>query len=230
VKQLFKIASFVGFVDVCGFWQEYTDYVEFNAAMWGTNTDYKNNMGFKFLNTGPARVRGVDCTVTGEGKLAKNLTWGLLAGYTYSLPQALDPHLEYYQRLDNKLFTYTSTSSDTTNNVLKYRIQHLAKIDMEFNWKNFGLGFSGKYYSFMKNIDKFFYNFDYPGMLNTGIYEYRKDYDNPNLIWDARLSYEFRKHFKFAFIVNNLLNTEYSLRPITIEAPRTTMIQVTYKS
>jgi outer membrane receptor protein involved in Fe transport len=230
VKQLFKIASFVGFVDVCGFWQQYEDYVEFNAALWGDDPNFKNNMGFKFLNTGPARVRGVDCTVTGEGKLAKNFTWGLLAGYTYSLPQSMDPHAEYYPRKGSNIFSYTGTSSDTTNYVLKYRIQHLAKLDMQFSWKNFGLGFSGKYYSFMKNMDKFFYNFDYPGMLNTGIAEYRKKYDNPNLIWDARVSYEFKKHFTFSFVVNNFLNKEYSLRPITIEAPRTTMLQVIYKS
>lgn len=233
IKQLFKIASFVGFIDVCGFWQEYKDYVEFNAAQWGNDTlHFDRNMGFKFLNTGPARVRGVDCTITGEGKLAKNLTFGLLAGYTYSLPQSLDPDYVYYvdPNLPTTVFNYKKTSSDTTNNILKYRMQHLAKLDLQITWKSLAFGVSGRYYSFMRNIDKFFYNFDRPGYLETDITEYRDQYNNPNLIWDLRISYELKKHFKFAFIVDNVLNKEYSLRPITIEPPRTTMLQVIYKS
>ena len=32
--------------------------------------------------------------------------------------------------------------------------------------------------------------------------------------------------FKVSLLVNNLMNTEYSLRPITIVAPRTTSVQV----
>ncbi len=233
IKQLFKIKNFVGFIDVSGFWQEYENYVEFNAAQWGNDTaHFDQNMGFKFLNTGPARVRGIDCTITGEGKIGKNVTFGLLAGYTYSLPQSLAPHESYYYdpRLPNQKFDYISTSSDTTNYILKYRMQHLAKLDLQVGWKNFGFGISGRYYSFMKNIDKFFISFDRPGYLTTGIADYREKYDDPNLIWDVRISYELKKHFKFAFIVDNLLNKEYSLRPITIEPPRTTMIQVIYKS
>ncbi len=233
LKQLFKIASFVGFIDVCGFWQEYKDYVEFNAAQWGSDTaHFDRNMGFKFLNTGPARVRGVDVTITGEGKLFKNVTFGLLAGYTYSLPQSLAPHQVYYEdpNLPNTVFNYIETSSDTTNYILKYRMQHIAKLDLQIGWKNLGFGISGRYYSFMKNIDRFFINFDRPGYLTTGISDYRENYNDPNLIWDVRISYELKKHFKFAFIVDNVLNKEYSLRPITIEPPRTTMLQIVYKS
>lgn len=233
IKQLFKLGAFVGFIDVCGFWQEYKDYVEFNAAQWGNDTlHFDQNMGFKFLNTGPARVRGIDVTITGEGKFFKNLNVGLLAGYTYSLPQSLDPDYVYYNdpRLPNTTFNYLSTSSDTTNHILKYRMQHIAKLDLQINWKNLGFGISGRYYSFMQNIDKFFYNFDRPGYLTTGIVDYREKYNDPNLIFDVRMSYEFRRHFKLSLIVDNVLNKEYSLRPITIEPPRTTMIQIVYKS
>lgn len=231
VKQLFKIAKFVGFIDVCGYWQEYKNYVEFNAAQWGTSPDFKKNMGFKFLNTGPARVRGVDITLTGEGKLAKDFTIGLLAGYTYSLPQSLDPKYVYHTDTTlNNTFNYIETSSDTTNYILKYRMQHIAKLDIQMTWKRLGFGVSGRYYSFMKNIDKFFYNFDTPDYLATGITDYREQFNDPNLIWDLRVSYELKKHFKFAIVVDNVLNKEYSLRPITIEPPRTTQIQIIYKS
>jgi iron complex outermembrane receptor protein len=232
IKQLFKLGAFVGFIDICGFWQEYKNYIEFNAAQWGNDTShFDSNLGFKFLNTGPARVRGVDVTLAGEGKFGKNFTIGLLAGYTYSLPQSLAPNEIYYT--DSRLstvFNFNQTSSDSTGGILKYRIQHLGKVDLQLSWKRIGFGVSGRYYSFMRNIDMFFYRFDKPGFFNTGIYEYRKTHNGSNIIMDMRLSYELKKHFKFAFIMDNVLNREYSLRPMTVEPPRTTQIQIIYKS
>lgn len=230
IKQLFKISKLVGFLDICGFWQEYKNFIEFNAGLWGTSSDFSKNLGFKFLNTANARVRGLDCTLTGEGNLAKNLTLGFLAGYTFSDPVCLEPEKVYYINEKGQKFTYLSTSSDTTNYTLKYRIQHLGKLDVQLTWKSLAMGVSGRYYSYMANIDKFFYNFDYQGFFNTGIKKYRAENNNGMLIFDYRISYDFRKHFRFAFVVNNLFNKEYSLRPISVEPPRTTMIQVIFRT
>ncbi|MBL6950780.1 MAG: hypothetical protein ISR57_09075, partial [Bacteroidales bacterium] len=44
-------------------------------------------------------------------------------------------------------------------------------------------------------------------------------------IVDFRVSYLI-KDFKISLMMNNVFNTEYSLRPITIEAPRSTSLQV----
>jgi len=50
-----------------------------------------------------------------------------------------------------------------------------------------------------------------------------------NYVMDARVSYQIADWLKAAFIVNNLLNREYSLRPLKMEQPRTASIQFTVK-
>ena len=230
-KQLFKLGKFMGMADVSGFLENYDDYVEFNFGEWGKSYNLDNNLGFKFLNTGPARIYGVDMTVNGEGKLFSNLEMSLLIGYTYSVPTALDKDYVYYRNYEKKLgryvdYTYANTSSDTSGNILKYRIQQLFKTDLQFTFrKRLSAGITGRYYGFMKNIDIKLEELDKPGRMHSGIIEYRKVHDKGNFIVDVRVSYNFGD-FKFSFLVNNFFNTEYSLRPITIEAPRTTSIQV----
>jgi outer membrane receptor protein involved in Fe transport len=55
--------------------------------------------------------------------------------------------------------------------------------------------------------------------------KYREEHHDGNFIVDMRVGYVV-KDFKFSVLINNVFNTEYSLRPITIEAPRTTSLQV----
>lgn len=50
-----------------------------------------------------------------------------------------------------------------------------------------------------------------------------------NWIFDARISYQITPQHKIAVIGSNILNRTYSLRPLKIEAPRTIMIQYTWK-
>ncbi|NVO01247.1 MAG: TonB-dependent receptor [Bacteroidetes bacterium] len=231
IKQLFKIGKFMGFLDVCGFWQEYQNYIEFNAGYWGTDADIKKNLGYKFLNTADARVTGIDISLIGECKVSDDFSFGLFGGYTYTHPISLDPDKVYYVNPNsvNTVFSYASTSSDTTGNILKYRFEHLGKLDIEVKYKSFALGLGAKYYGFMKNIDKFFYDTDRPGFFQTGIKDYRKVNNNGSFVFDARISYNLSSHFKFALLINNFFNSQYSLRPISIESPRVTSIQLIYK-
>lgn len=227
---MFKIKKFVGFVDLCGFWQQYKNYIEFNAGLWGTNPDFSKNLGYKFLNTADARVTGIDFAINGEGKFTKNFSMTVMGGYTFSRPVCLQPHKVYFTDTNQaQVFNYINTSSDTTKHILKYRFENLAKMDVDFAYKNISLGLTGRYYGYMRNIDKFFYNFDRPGFFNTGIKEYRIEHSKGNYVFDARISYELKKHFKFSFLISNLLNTEYSLRPISVEPPRVTSLQIVYK-
>jgi hypothetical protein len=167
----------------------------------------------------------------GEGRIVRNLEMSLLLGYTYSVPMAMHPDEVYYSFKETssgliRNYTYAKTSSDTSGNILKYRIQSLFKSDLQLTYrKRFAIGFSGKYYGYMKNIDVFLYQLDQPKAMHSGIKKYREQNKDGNFIVDVRVSYSIRD-FKFSLMVNNFFNTEYSLRPITIEAPRTTSLQV----
>ncbi|MEO6168578.1 MAG: TonB-dependent receptor [Chitinophagales bacterium] len=226
VKQGFKIAKFIGFVDLAAFWQEYFNTIEYNYALWEPQ-----KAGFKFVNTGHTRVRGIDLSLTGDGKLSSTVGLTIIAGYTYTLPQSVEPHFEY--AVDNpadgfipKPLSYISTSSDTTNYILKYRFQHIAKIDAEVSWKSLALGMSERYYSFMQNIDQTFYDLDRPGLLPTGINNYREVHNNGTWVTDARISYVIKKNYRVSVVANNLFNLEYSLRPVKIESMRTVALQL----
>ena len=48
------------------------------------------------------------------------------------------------------------TWSDTTDNMLKYRFKHLAKLDIEVLYRKYSVGISMWYGGFMKNIDVIF--------------------------------------------------------------------------
>ncbi|MCK9204596.1 MAG: TonB-dependent receptor [Bacteroidales bacterium] len=229
IKQLFKFGKFAGLADLAAFYEDYDNYVEFNFGNWGMSTRPEKNMGFKFFNTGPARIYGLDFTFNGEGNIYRNLGLGVMVGYTYSIPQSKDPNYVFYRDKKNA-YTYLSTSSDTSGYILKYRVQSVLKADVQLTWKKFSTGFGGRFYGFMKNIDKFFYDFLDGQMfgVKTGIKKYREEHNTGTFILDYRLSYAL-KDFKFSVIVNNVFNTEFSLRPLTIEPPRMTQVQVIYK-
>ncbi len=226
IKQIFKIGKFASMIDVAGFYENYWNYVEFNFGLWGHGQNFQKNMGFKFLNTGPATIYGLDATYTAEGKIARNLELSVLVGYTYSVPVATKPDEVYYVNNGppKSSYSFASTSSDTSGNILKYRIQHLVKSDFQFTFKKrLSAGITGRYYGYMKNIDLFLYNLD--PLMHSGIVKYREQHHDGNFIVDFRVGYAFGI-FKVSVMINNLMNTEYSLRPVTIEAPRTTSVQL----
>lgn len=253
IKQGLKINKFYGYLDVAVFRQEYDNAIEFSFGKWGTSGDFASDLGFRSMNTGGARVTGLDISLLGQGKFTDNFGINLLAGYTFTVPVTLEPHLQYDTTSTNTTpyQDYTSTSIDTTDNILKYRFQHLVKADIEFVVWKFALGGSFKYYSYMQNGDKIFYDLDVNpalasvGLAGVGIVDFRGDEYDPSigtaggyiipddkpgtLVMDARLSCEISESSKIAFIVNNLGNVEYALRPLSIEAPRSMAIQYTLK-
>jgi hypothetical protein len=217
--------------------------------------------GFRFMNTADIQVRGIDISIIGRGQFTKHFGMNVLAGYTYTTPKNLNPSYIFgTDSMDTDIstpgvqgrpLTFNSTSIDTTNDMLKYRFNHIAKIDIEFFYKKFTLGYSCRYYSYVKNIDRTFYELDNT-VLGTGLPAYRGDdyqpsYYDPNtgtvvpdkiiiggnkkgnVVMDIRLSYQISPSHKIAVISSNFLNREYSLRPLKIEAPRTISLQYTLK-
>lgn len=220
IKQGFKISNFKGFVDLAGFWTEYQNMVEFIFDVYGARTGLfyldQQNIGFKSQNVGRARINGIDVSVTGTGKIGP-VNISLLTGYTLTNPinPNFNPAVDTLGSLPN-------------SNLLKYRNRHLYKNDIQFDYKKFSFGISNRYYSFMENVDRRFVEplfKEYgPGLDNLyilpGLTEYREKNKKGDWIHDLRMSYQLSKLLKASFIVNNLLNAEYSLRPGDIRPPR----------
>lgn len=235
IKQGFKFGKFMGYFDMAGFYQKYENTIEYLFGAWEPDVAL---IGFKFLNTGESRVRGVDFSIAGATPEA-NKKFGITAliGYTYVDPVSLTPDEVYAH--DKSLggvgqdLSYKTSSIDTTGNVLKYRFRHMGKADIEVRVLKFAFGFSYRYYSRMENIDRAFQDIEVL-TSNTAPYLYEikaTNYwrsHNGYHIFDARLSYRLNEKQKFSIVCNNLFNTDYSLRPMKIEAPRTTSIQYVY--
>lgn len=247
IMQPFKIGKGLqGVFDIAGYYQDYKNYIEFCMGPWGTQGAFMNRFGFKFINIGEASISGVDMNLMGGGEISKNVSYSFQFSYTYSHPIAKDLDKVYFS-YNHRDYTFHNNSSDTTRNVLKYRIEHMAKFDVEFTfWKVFGIGFTASYYSAMKNVDKFFFNYDeenpelsdryvewtlkplgdlpFKGFYNL----YHSDeYQRGSWVFDARLNWNI-KNVTLSFVVKNLFNKAYTLRPLYSEPTRTYNIQFVY--
>ncbi len=229
-KQGFKINNFVGSIDFAAFWQEYANTIEFTYGTWDKRKDVNGDdslaRGFKYINTGATRVRGFEISLPAEGKITKDLKISVLADYTYVLPQAVNPNYVFFVDSSQQSMSYNSSSTNTKNNILKYRFQSIAKIDLQFTYKIFSLGGDMRYYSNVQNIDAIFYAFE--PQMHSGIEQYRDSHTGGTIIYDARIGMDVSKNFKFAFVVNNVLNLSYSLRPLKIESPRTFALRLSF--
>lgn len=230
VKQGFKINNFTGALDVAFFWQEYENTIEFTFGVWDKSKDMFGDdslsTGFKYINTGATRVRGFEVSLPAEGHITKDLKLSVLADYTYVLPQAVNPAEVFIIDSTPQPMSYNFSSTDTRNSILKYRFQSIAKIDFQLTYKVFSLGGDVRYYSNVQNIDKIFYLFE--PQMHSGIEKYRNEHNDGTIIFDARVGVDVTTNFKLTFVVNNLLNRSYSLRPLKIESPRTFALRLSF--
>lgn len=243
LRQGIKIGKFLGYLDVAGFYQHYTNFVEFNAGRFGDPNNGFLGLAFQSQNTGDARVYGVDASLMGNGQFTDWFGVNVLVGYTYARPEALDP--DYVYATDNQgnelsqvsstsLLSSSSTAADTAayrdNPVLKYRFEHLVNADLELVFtikKNhkLSIGATYRYYSFMRSVDKIFYDVD--PIFGWGAVDFRENNSNGDHVFDLRASAELTKNIKVAVIMKNVANRIYALRPLKVNAPRTTQFQLT---
>lgn len=237
IKQGLKFGGIYGYLDVAGFWQEYKNTIEYLFGFWGTEFtgSLADVFGFKFLNTGKSRVTGVDISFAGKAQFGKKVDMTFLLGYNYILPITLSRGYVYAEdTVYNNTYSYNSTSLDHSKGILKYRFLHNVKADIEVTlFKKLAIGGSAKYFSKIINMDKVIQDFEDatagPFAQSILYMDYFKENQRSVWIFDARISYNINNRHKLAVISANVANKSYSLRPLKIEAPRTIMLQYTFK-
>ena len=235
IKQVLKIGEWKGFIDVAAFMMQYNDMMEFSFGKWGADDEGQLfGFGFKSVNIGNSRIQGVEISVAGEGQIGKTKIQ-LLGGYTYTNPYIEDSYHQYDEYITYKTefnpdlgtidtvavsnpISYHTTSSDTSG-VLKYRYKHLAKFDINIERNRTVTGFSLRFNSKMDNIDIAFIEPLFDLYLGTTSAWNRL---NKNCIMvDYRLGYDITEDARISFNIDNIFNTEQSLRPAALSAPRT---------
>jgi iron complex outermembrane receptor protein len=225
VRQGFRLGHFIGFVDFAVFQNNYYDMIEFVFAQWETGSDPLANLGFKSINVGDTRIRGLELTTGLSGSISKDFSITLQGGYTYLDPRQLTYDSMYVQKVGSE----NVMGSDSTD-FLKYRYQHMVRGDLEFVYRKISFGTSLRYTSFMENIDRIFTS----GLLDAlfppglGIQDYRNYHRNGDMIIDMRAGFEHSKNFRFSIIVKNVFNHIYMQRPGDMQPPRAFMVQATF--
>ncbi len=238
LRQGFKFGKLMGYLDAAVFKQEYQNTIEYLFGFWDPTYQFAI-AGFKFLNTGNSQVVGLDASIAGQYKVEKKTAFNFIIGYNYILPTTLQPDevfAEDFKPGGSGEFSYNSTSLDSAQKILKYRFLHTFKVDLEYVYREkLAIGTSARYFSKIENLDRAIIDFE-EVTANTGgslqeirYLDYYENYNNVNLMLDARISYSFLKHHKIALVVSNLLNRTYSLRPLKVEPMRTTMLQYSLK-
>ena len=238
VKQGISIGEWSGFLDVSGFVNEYNDMMEFtfgfspalyqtvqnpailailqetspqlaaflaDSCAFAANVNIPNGnglgAGFQSVNIGDTRIIGAEISFAGQGKFF-GYPINTFLGYT-----RITPTFRNFDCVQQAL-------SSSNENILKYRFQHTVKGDIEATIKRFRLGVTFQYYSHMEAIDEAF------NILLPGVRDFRENHKNGDLVLDARLAFNLSENSSLSFLVKNLLNREYMLRPALIEAPR----------
>jgi len=222
--QAFRIKKWTGFLDLAIFASEYKSMIEFNFGQHypeglvnPTLWDFVDYTGFKAFNITNARIYGVDIAINGKGKIGK-IPLDMGFGYTYTNPIDLN--------FEENMAGYSSTK-----NILKYRFYHSLKASISLEYKGFASGLDVDYHSYMINIDKAFEdsirtppNPTYPngigvGVILPGIKNYRENHNKGDFVFDFYVAYEFKKIHKLLFVIKNMLNREYMIRPGDIREP-----------
>lgn len=230
LSQGLKWGDFALQADLVGFWMEYQNMMEFSFSQWdpipGVNP---LGFGFKSVNVGPTRIRGLEFTLQGKGNIGP-VDLQLLAGYSWMNPQPLNPSEAYATNGVGNPITYINSSSDTSG-VLKYRYRQLFKWDVQANYKRLKVGMSLRYNDFMQNIDYIFesplIDFILPGI---GIKSHRQMINQGDWIADFRLGWVLGPNWEVGAAVNNAFNREYAFRPADLAPPRQWVLRITYQN
>ena len=212
IKQGFEISKFQGYLDLAGFVMRYDDMMEYNFL----------GSGFKSTNIGGTRISGLDVTLAGKGDIGQ-INIGLLGGYTYVDPRFLDfDDTPPKAGEEPTIGQINANNSSVSSDILKYRSQHTAKVDLELKYRKLSLGIAYFNNSRMEAIDQLF-NFVVPGL-----FDFREEDDGFQVL-NLRAAYQITKVIKGSLILNNTTNELYASRPGIMDAPRNVTMRLDFK-
>ena len=192
-------------------------------------------IGAQFVNVNHARIYGCEVSTAGKVDIRKEMGLRYSIGYTFTEPEDMDNA----KRIEEEK-TYTDPlqmkNKSNDSKYLKYRNKHSFKTTIDYNYKWLSLGINMMYRSKMLAVDyimvderekaepdlmdyvrKFIFGYE----DGVSLHDYWMSHNTGVFTMDLRASVRFKEHVEVQFLINNLLNTEYSYRPMALAAPRT---------
>lgn len=234
----------------CGFlWQEYKNFIEYNVGIWPNK--YSNGtpifpdslelkalpgylLGIKALNVENARIAGYEVGLGSSGKIGP-VGLQIHAGYTYDFPTKRDndtgsAHYSTKEFLHD-VFAFNSKRVGPTDTakLLYYRSRHLLHADLEISYWKIYLGATFNYVSTPEKIPALFKNVaTFIFQDGTALEKYLAKHGNGDFEMDLRAGIKINEHFTMGFIVKNVTNKLYMLRPGKPEPLRNFTFQFRY--
>lgn len=198
--------------------------------------------GAQFYNVPKAVIYGTEVSTNGvytfnrDAKLFYNL------GYVFIEPE--DPDYKEKNVTESQYSDPLQMKEKSNNSkYLKYRQKHTVKGTFDFQWKRINLGANMAWKSKTLAVDylmvdeRAFPGGQKPlmGYLRDVLFgnvdgqtldSYWKNMNKAYFVMDLRAGVRVTKEVAFQFMVNNLLNKEYSIRPMAVSAPRTYLMQL----
>ncbi len=192
-------------------------------------------IGAQFVNVSHARIYGAEVSTTGKVDIRKDMTLNYVIGYTFTEPEDMD----YKKRIDEeKDYTDPLQMKNKSNDskYLKYRNKHSFKTTIDYTYRWLSLGVNMAYKSKILAVDYIMVDerekpekdlMDYARMFIFGyedgmsLHDYWMEHNKGIFTMDLRCAVRLKERAEVQFIINNLLNTEYSYRPMALAAPRT---------
>ena len=104
---------------------------------------------------------------------------------------------------------------------MKYRSRHNFKLDINAKFKRISIGTNLLYLSYLDNYDEIFKT------MIPDIARYMKEQNyKGEFVMDVRIGYAVKDKAQFSFIVKNVFNNDYALRP----SKQNAHINYTFKS
>lgn len=246
IKQGYRLGPVQGFVDVAGFYTRYKNMIEFRFGLFNTETyayiDNLSNMlsmitngvmpgiGAQFINVADASIMGFDISTNGVCQFNSNATLMYSLGYVFVDPKDKNSDkLNAQEDANDDILAIKSKSN--RSDFLKYRQKHSLKGGLDFQWKRLTLGGNFTWKSKVLATDYFLIDErdktseDIMDVVRSLIFgdlnTYWKDHNKGYFTMDLRMGVDLTKNIRFQFQVNNVLNKEYSARPMDVAAPRT---------
>lgn len=252
-KQGYKVGPFMGFLDIAGFYTYYKNMIEFNFGvvnpdLYGypfiTNfqevidmvfTGRMPGIGVKFSNVSRARIYGVDLSISGMCDILPQMKLIYNMGYTFTEPIDVDADKINAEEEANTDALAFKTKSNTSK-YLKYRQKHSVKGTFDLQWKRFSVGTNMSWKSKTLAVDYLMLDerqklqpdiMDYVRSLLFGdLHNYWLSKNKGYYLMDLRFGLQVSKNVYFQYTINNLLNKEYSPRPMDVAAPQTHVVKM----
>lgn len=240
IKQVFKLKKWVGYVDLAFFYQQYKKFVEyrfvtrFSDSLLFEGLDEGYLIGLHPTNVEDALVSGLELSFASRGKIGP-IGIKALVGWTYNMPMNLDSAKNIgFDGYMDMFFTnmFTQVSEEESARLLQFRSRNQIIGDLELSYKKLSIGGAVFYGSFPEYL---------PGTavqainLISGTVEgeeamtvYAREHDKGDLIFDARIAYQVFKFMKASFIIKNVANKLYAIRPSKAEPIRNFTVQLQF--